>query len=165
MVNTRNNVPVLDETLKATVLQVIQEANVSVNASLTTLQTNMTTLTDRIEALMLFQTSVIGELTRLSNGEGTSNIGGGYERLTNLDFPRFNREDVTGWLFRVQQFFLIDNVQENQKIMLVSMHLYDKALEWHKQFLKIHGENVLWIDYEKEILARFSSVFKDPMAE
>ncbi|GJS05538.1 retrotransposon-related protein [Tanacetum coccineum] len=165
MVNTRNNVPVLDETLRATVLQVIQEANVPVNATLTILQTNMTTLTDRIEALMLFQIFSTRELTRLSSGEGTSNRGGGYGRLTKLDFPRFNREDVTGWLFRVHQFFLIDNVQENQKIKLVSMHLYDKVLEWHKQFLKIHGENVLWIDYKKEILARFSSVFEDLMVE
>ncbi|GJZ45547.1 retrotransposon-related protein [Tanacetum coccineum] len=145
MVNTRTNVPVLDEMLRVIVLQVIQEANVPVNTTLTTLQTNMTTLTDRIEALMLFQTYAIGELTRLSNSKGTSNRGNGYGRLTKLDFPRFNREDVNGWL--------------------VSMHLYDKALEWHKQFLKIHGENVLWPDYEKEILARFSNVFEDPMVE
>ncbi|GKF44036.1 reverse transcriptase, partial [Tanacetum coccineum] len=66
---------------------------------------------------------------------------------------------------RVQQFFLIDNVQEDQKIRLVSMHLCDKALEWHKQFIKIHGENVLWSEYEKEIIARFNSVFEDPMVE
>ncbi|GJY53991.1 hypothetical protein Tco_0445655 [Tanacetum coccineum] len=111
MVNTRNIKPrVLDETLRSSILQVVQEANGPVNAALTTLQTNLNTLTDRIQALMMF-TFATGELTRL---------------------------DVTGWLFRVQQFFLIDNVQEDQKIMLVSMHVYDKALEWHKQFLKIH---------------------------
>nr|GEW75289.1 hypothetical protein [Tanacetum cinerariifolium] len=51
------------------------------------------------------------------------------------------------------------------KFRLVSMHLYDKALEWHKQFIKIHGENVLWPDYEKEITARFNSVFEDLMVE
>nr|GEV85514.1 cytochrome P450 [Tanacetum cinerariifolium] len=45
------------------------------------------------------------------------------------------------------------------------MHLYDKALEWHKQFLKIHGENMLCPVYEKEIIARFNSVFEDPMVE
>nr|GEY47130.1 hypothetical protein [Tanacetum cinerariifolium] len=133
MVNTRTNVPVLDETLRATVLQVIQEANVLVNAALTTLQTNMNTLTERIEALMFFQTFATGELTRLRNESNS--------------------------------IFFIDNVQENQKIRLVSMHLYDKALEWHKQFLKTQGENVLWIDHKKEKLARFSSVFEDPMVE
>nr|GEU61541.1 hypothetical protein [Tanacetum cinerariifolium] len=129
MVNTRNTEPrVLDETLRSSILEVVQQANGSVNATLTTLQTDLHTLTDRIQALMMFQTFAIGELTRLGNGDGTSNGGCGYGRL-------------------------------------VSMHLYDKALEWHTQFLKIHGENVLWPDYEKEILARFSSVFEDPMVK
>ncbi|GJR46649.1 hypothetical protein Tco_1314752 [Tanacetum coccineum] len=142
MVNTRNTEPhILDETLRSSILQVVQEANGLVNAVLTTLQTDLNTLTDRIQALMTFQTFVTGELTRLGNGEGTSNRGDGYGRLTKLDFLKFNREDVTGWLFRVQQFFLIDN------------------------FLKIHGENVLWPVYEKEITARFNSVFEDPIVE
>ncbi|GJU46655.1 putative mitochondrial protein [Tanacetum coccineum] len=61
----------------------------------------------------------------------------------------------------MQQFFFIDIVNEDQKVRLVSMHLYDKALEWHKQFVKIHGKNV----YEKEIAARFSNVFEDHMVE
>ncbi|GJT37834.1 reverse transcriptase [Tanacetum coccineum] len=153
MVNTRTNEPrVLDETLRSAVLQVVQEANAPVKLI-------------RIQALMMFQTFATGEFTRISGGEGTSNRGGGYGRLTKLDFPKFSGDDVNGWLFRVQQFFLIDNVQEDQKIRLVSMHLYDKALEWHKQFIKIHGENVLWSEYEKEIIARFNSVFEDPMVE
>nr|GEZ53679.1 hypothetical protein [Tanacetum cinerariifolium] len=136
MVNTKNTEPrVLDETLRSSILE------------------------DKPT------TFAIGELTRLGNGEGTSNRGGGYGRLTKLDILKLNGEDVIGWLFRVKQFFLIDNVHEDQKTRLVSMHLYDKALEWHTQFLKIHGENVLWPDYEKEILARFSSVFEDPMVE
>ncbi|GJX18561.1 hypothetical protein Tco_0221238 [Tanacetum coccineum] len=70
MVNTRNTKPhVLDEVLRTVVLEVIQEANVPVNAVLTTLQTNMNTLTDRIQALMMFQTFATGELTRISSGE------------------------------------------------------------------------------------------------
>ncbi|GKB65236.1 hypothetical protein Tco_0921422 [Tanacetum coccineum] len=60
----------LDETLRSTVLEVVQEANVPVNATLTTLQTNLNTLTDRIQALMMFQTFATGELTRVNNCEG-----------------------------------------------------------------------------------------------
>ncbi|GJW64906.1 reverse transcriptase [Tanacetum coccineum] len=74
MVNTRNIEPrVLDETLRTTVLEVIQEANAPVNAALTTIQTNMNTLTDRIQALMMFQTFATEELRRIGNGKGTSN--------------------------------------------------------------------------------------------
>nr|GEV09195.1 reverse transcriptase [Tanacetum cinerariifolium] len=109
---------------------------------------------------MMFQTFAIWEFIRINGGEGTSNKGGGYGRLTRLDFLKFNRDDVNGWLFRVQQFFLIDNVQEDQKIGLVSMHLYDKALEWHKQFIKNHGENVLWPEGLKSEIGMPVKMFK-----
>ncbi|GJW35690.1 reverse transcriptase [Tanacetum coccineum] len=33
-------------------------------------------------------------------------------------------------------FFKIDNVQEQMKIDLAAMHVYDKALNWHQQFVK-----------------------------
>nr|GEV40447.1 hypothetical protein [Tanacetum cinerariifolium] len=105
------------------------------------------------------------ELRRLGNGEGTSNKECGYRRFTKVDFPKFSGEDVNGWLYRVQQFFLNDILNEDTKHMLVSMHLYDKALECHKQFVKFHGENMLWNVYEKEIVGRFNKVFEDPMVE
>nr|GEV00618.1 putative mitochondrial protein [Tanacetum cinerariifolium] len=112
MVTTRNNEScVIDETLRTTVLKVVQEANAPVNAT---------------------------------NEEGTSNRGSGYGRLTHLDFLKFNRDDVNGWLFSVQQFFLIDNVHEDQKIKLV----YERERE-----------------REREIIPRFNSVFEDPMVE
>nr|GEW49337.1 hypothetical protein [Tanacetum cinerariifolium] len=77
----------------------------------------------------------------------------------------FNGEDVKGWLFRVQQFFVIDQVREDQKTRLVSMHLFDKALNWHLQFVKRFRENVPWNVYEAEILSRFGEVYDDPLVE
>ncbi|GJW64612.1 hypothetical protein Tco_0116496, partial [Tanacetum coccineum] len=40
-------------------------------------------------------------VTRMSNGEGTSQRGGQptYRRLIKLEFPKFNGEDVQGWLY------------------------------------------------------------------
>ncbi|GKA71280.1 heat shock 70 kDa protein 16 [Tanacetum coccineum] len=55
-----------------------------------------------------------------------------------------------GWLYRVNQFFLLDSIPDNQKVRLVSMHMFDKALNWHKQFVKKYGENVKWTVYERE---------------
>nr|GEY90443.1 gypsy/Ty3 retroelement polyprotein [Tanacetum cinerariifolium] len=92
-------------------------------------RTNEPRVLDEMLRLAALQTFAVGEFIRINGGEGTSNKGGGYERLTRLDFPKFSGDDVNGWLFRVQQFFLIDNVQEDQKIGLVSMHLYDKNLK------------------------------------
>nr|GEU98041.1 reverse transcriptase [Tanacetum cinerariifolium] len=45
------------------------------------------------------------------------------------------------------------------------MHLYDKALYWHQQFVKINGDNVSWNVYVKEIMSRFGDVYEDPLVE
>ncbi|GJU60642.1 retrotransposable element Tf2 [Tanacetum coccineum] len=107
-------------------------------------------------------------ITHLANGEGTSSRGGQptYGRLTKLEFPKFNGEDVQGWLYRVTQFFVIDGIQDDaQKLMLVSMHLFDNALNWHKQFLKRNRDNVTWQQYEEGIKKRFDPVNEYPMVE
>nr|GEY21302.1 hypothetical protein [Tanacetum cinerariifolium] len=92
--------------------------------------------------------------------EGTSR----FSRLGKLEFPKLHGDDVKGWMFRVKQFFAIDNVQEEDKIKMVSIHLYDKALAWHLQFMKVHGDTVVWNVYEESILKRFGAINEDPMA-
>ncbi|GJR83057.1 hypothetical protein Tco_0153842 [Tanacetum coccineum] len=59
----------------------------------------------------------------------------------------------------------VDNVPDGDKIKIVSIHLYDKALAWHLQFIRAHGETVGWDVYEEGILKRFGVVNEDPMAE
>ncbi|GJU95853.1 glycoside hydrolase, catalytic domain-containing protein [Tanacetum coccineum] len=53
----------------------------------------------------------------------------------------------------------------DQKVRLLSVHLFDKALLWQRQFLKIHGDNVTWPVYRDAIVQRFGTVFDDPMSE
>nr|GEV66920.1 hypothetical protein [Tanacetum cinerariifolium] len=88
-----------------------------------------------------------------------------YGRLTKFEFPKFYGEDVHGWLYRVNQFFLLDSIPDEQKVRLVSMHMFDKALNWHKQFIRKHGDNVALTMYEREVKNRFDFVFEDPMVE
>ncbi|GJR14578.1 hypothetical protein Tco_0797230 [Tanacetum coccineum] len=45
---------------------------------------------------------------KINNGKESSNRGSTYGRLIEVDFLKFNGGDVNAWLFRVQQFFLID---------------------------------------------------------
>ncbi|GJS29428.1 reverse transcriptase [Tanacetum coccineum] len=111
------------------------------------------------------------EINNLKSGKGTSqrgnnNSGGQYGRLTKLEFPKFNGEDVQGWLYRVHQFFKIDHIEDDgHKIRLVSMHMFDKALNWYKQFVKRSREHVAWEEYERKIKIRFDSIYEDPMVE
>ncbi|GKC98256.1 reverse transcriptase, partial [Tanacetum coccineum] len=53
---------------------------------------------------------------------------------------------------------------KGEKLKIMSIHLDDKALLWHRQFVKIIGDNVGWEMYKTAIIQRFRFVFKDPMA-
>ncbi|GKB19996.1 hypothetical protein Tco_0853919 [Tanacetum coccineum] len=91
------------------------------------------TILDGILSQMHF---LVNDLARLNGGEGTSR----FSRLGKLEFPKFHGDDVQGWMFRVKQFFAIDNVDEEDKVKIVSIHFYDRALAWHLQFIKAHDE-------------------------
>ncbi|GKB17145.1 gypsy/ty3 retroelement polyprotein [Tanacetum coccineum] len=138
--------------------------------TLDTIQSSLDQIQESIRGLLLFQQFTTIEVNAIKNREGTSfrgnNGGNQYGRLTKLEFPKFHGEDVQGWLYRVQQFFTIDHVEDDaHKIRLVSMHMFDKALNWHKQFVRRFGENVTWQEYVREIKLRFDLVFEDPMVE
>ncbi|GJU82323.1 hypothetical protein Tco_1284688 [Tanacetum coccineum] len=84
-------------------------------------------------------------------------------QLTKVEFPRFDGEDVQGWLYRVNKFFEMDHiVDDEQRIRLVSMHVFGKALNWHKHFMSRFGEVVKWEVYQMQVKRRFESVFEDP---
>ncbi|GKD06163.1 putative mitochondrial protein [Tanacetum coccineum] len=73
--------------------------------------------------------------------------------MTKVYFLKFSGADVKGWIFRYEQFFSID------------VHLFDKALLWHRQFIKLNGENVSWNFYKIGILQRFGTLYDDPVSE
>ncbi|GJW13961.1 retrovirus-related pol polyprotein from transposon TNT 1-94 [Tanacetum coccineum] len=102
-------------------------------------------------------------VNRLKEGRGKDTSR--FSRLGKLEFPKFSGDDVQGWLYRVKQFFAVDNIHEGDKVKIASIHLHDKALSWHQQFVKLQGENVVWIVYEEDILKRFGPINEDPMAE
>ncbi|GJZ55414.1 reverse transcriptase [Tanacetum coccineum] len=92
--------------------------------------------------------------------------GGAYGRLTKVEFPKFDGEEVLSWLYRVNNYFEMDHIVENeQKIRLVSMHLFGKALNWHKHFMSKFGEVMTWDVYQTHVKKRFESVFEDPVVE
>ncbi|GKB03552.1 retrotransposon-related protein [Tanacetum coccineum] len=111
----------------------------------------------------------LAQLRQMITGLATQNNVGArqanqFSRLAKVEFPKFHGEDVLGWIFKCDQFFLIDNTPEEEKVKIVSVHLFDKALLWHRQLIKSKGDNVTWNEYKEAITLRFGSVFDDPMA-
>lgn len=57
-------------------------------------------------------------------------------RLARVDFPRFNGENVKGWLFKVEEFFAIDNTPPELRVRLASIHFDQLAAEWHQSVVQ-----------------------------
>lgn len=89
-----------------------------------------------------------------------------YTHLAKIEFPRFGGDDVKSWLFRIEQFFLINQVSEDIKLKLAGLHLESKSLQWHQAFLREKkGEVPTWDEYVEAISNRFREAYDDPMAE
>ena len=52
--------------------------------------------------------------------------------VTKLEFPTFGGNGVREWMFKSEQFFEVHNVPDENKVNLISLHLFDEALMWHK---------------------------------
>ncbi|GKD94419.1 hypothetical protein Tco_1374256 [Tanacetum coccineum] len=85
--------------------------------------TAMTAIQQRIDGVCLRQETLATEMQNQNNGQvvggNQANRVNSYGRLTKLAFPRFN-------------------------VRIASIHLYDKALDWHRNFERRNGLEVTW---------------------
>ncbi|GKB92263.1 retrovirus-related pol polyprotein from transposon 17.6 [Tanacetum coccineum] len=70
-----------------------------------------------------------------------------------------------GWVYRCKQFFKKDGIEEERKVELAYMHLYDQALVWHQQYVKKYGDRTPWEMYEGEVVKRFGAIYEDPIVD
>ena len=68
---------------------------------------------------------------RNSGSEGTQGgtIGGVQTRISQVDFPQFNGEDLIGWIYKAEKIFEYQKTADEEKIALASFHLQDDALQ------------------------------------
>ena len=89
-------------------------------------------------------------------------------RRSKLDCPRFDGYDFLGWRLKVEQFFEVVNLLEEDKVPTIMIHLDGKALQWHQRFAKSKCplKGIEWNSYLREMKGRFYDYeYSDPMAE
>lgn len=90
-------------------------------------------------------------------------------RLSKIEFPRFNGVDLRSWIYKVDQFFSLDEIPPNQKVRVASLHFDGLAIEWHLCIAYIRSRQHLphptWDEYMFALMDRFGTEFEDPMAE
>ena len=85
-----------------------------------------------VERLREFVTGLSMEVSQVAHhyrgaGEGFSGSGSGnpnhnLSRLTRVEFPKFWGEDVQGWIYKCEQFFEVDNVEEGMKVRICLLY-------------------------------------------
>nr|GEY17693.1 hypothetical protein [Tanacetum cinerariifolium]GFA27626.1 hypothetical protein [Tanacetum cinerariifolium] len=171
MVNSRQLVAPIDDSLKNHIADAIAAAIGSVTKTIKDLvNKSIDAMNKSVKGVCTRQDFLYSEMEKLPRKASTSTalIRSNHpkvSRMAKIKFLKFSRDDPTGWVYRCNQFFKVDIVEEDQKIKLASMHLYDKALAWHQQYSKTYRENVLWEVYVEALLKRFCSTYEDPMTD
>ncbi|XP_071728214.1 uncharacterized protein [Rutidosis leptorrhynchoides] len=115
----------------------------AIRTSIVELTQSIHQLNGRIDGVVTQQQYLSNDMQRLRNGEVIHNRPMQLSRVTKLDFPKFDGDDVRGWIYRCNQFFTVDRVEDDDKVRIASIHMYKKALNWHQQYTRIHVEDPL----------------------
>ena len=80
-----------------------------------------------------------------------------------LEFPRFRGENPSGWVYKVHQFFQLYGTPPNQKILLASYHVEEKALIWFQEAEEA-SQFTSWEAFMRSLHVRFGTLaYDDPM--
>ncbi|XP_049414740.1 uncharacterized protein LOC125877508 [Solanum stenotomum] len=86
-------------------------------------------------------------------------------QCSRLDFPRFSGQDLKTWLYKVDQFFSMDEIPYSQRVKVTSIHLDGEAIGWHRSYMKVRNTVVdpTWTEYILALNERFGDGYEDSM--
>ncbi|CAH9066959.1 unnamed protein product [Cuscuta europaea] len=73
---------------------------------------------------------------------------------TKVDLPLFDGEDAYGWLIRVERYFKLNQVSDNDKVEVVLIAMADKALNWY-QWWEEKTSDHSWVNFKVALIRRF----------
>ena len=85
-----------------------------------------------------------------------------------LECPKFEGEDFEGWFLKLEQYFKVEKISKDNKVLMVMMFMEGRPLYWHQYYAKANGglSNLKWPRYLEDLRRRFGkSEFAYPMAE
>ncbi|CAJ2661631.1 unnamed protein product [Trifolium pratense] len=86
-------------------------------------------------------------------------------RISKVEFPRFDGKNVRDWLYKCDQFFLLDETPATSMVRLASIHLDGLALQWHLNYMRQKFDIYpSWQQYITDVTARFGDAYEDPLS-
>ncbi|KAK4431103.1 hypothetical protein Salat_0872300 [Sesamum alatum] len=89
-------------------------------------------------------------------------------KCSQVEFSRFNEEDLRGWIYICEQLLEVDEMLYEAKVRLAAMHMEGKALQWHQVYMKsqLTREAPHWEEYVHALNDWFGTfLYEDPMSE
>ncbi|XP_058740833.1 uncharacterized protein LOC131613154 [Vicia villosa] len=100
-----------------------------------------------------------------SGGHGAGNHNLYSTRISKVEFPRFNGKNVREWLYKCDQFFLLDETPAASQVRLASIHLDGLALQWHLNYMRQKFDVYPpWQQYVNDVTTRFGEAYEDPLS-
>ncbi|XP_019262963.1 PREDICTED: uncharacterized protein LOC109240744 [Nicotiana attenuata] len=97
--------------------------------------------------------------------QGATANGNFFTRYSKLEFPRFSGHDLKNWLYKVDQFFSMDEVAFDQRVKVASIHFDGEAIAWHRSYANSRNSVLepTWTEYVLALNERFGEGFEDHM--
>ncbi|KAH9692146.1 hypothetical protein KPL70_016314 [Citrus sinensis] len=86
-------------------------------------------------------------------------------RFSKLNFPTFEGENPSGWVYKCERFFKYNGVEESDMVGLATIHLEGKALEWFQGY-EVAVAEPSWRQFSTDLMARFDpGTYDNPVGQ
>ena len=75
------------------------------------------------------------QLSKRTNDNGAPG-GNNLSRLSRTNFPKFEGEDVQGWIYKCEHCFEVDAIVKSKRVKIAAKHLARRALVSHQSLMK-----------------------------
>lgn len=150
--------------------------NTRMEGTVVNLEKKFGTMKSDMETLKMWMMEVRDTLTRMENhgknveedpqGENSGMMAWGTARTSNsqctekdstrfreLEIPLFTGEDSVGWLFKMERYFSINSVTEEEKLEAAVVCLERKVLNWY-HWLEVLSLVKTWVAFKRQVLNR-----------
>lgn len=132
------------------------------------IEMNAVAAADRIERSIAYLKAMVEKMMDQIVRNKNENANHRLTRLCKIKFPRFIREDIKGWLYKVEVFFTIYESPEQLKLRYAILHLEGDVLQWHRTYMKTKGmsiDELTWKEFVMSISEKFATSIEDAMEE
>ncbi|KAJ1422779.1 Retrotransposon gag domain [Sesbania bispinosa] len=147
---------------QAAVHEAEERIMVAVNPRFEAMEHRMDDLQELVRGLGM-QISELGQnQNQVWRNRGEHNVS---TRFMKLEFPRFTREDVNGWISKCERFFALDDTPEGNKVTLASIAMDEESYQWFQGLERSFSGRITWRLLVDTMKVRFGAVYEDPMEE